>query len=153
MRENGTDGRRSEDTSASSFVVIDGSEDSAGSGADGGDGSGGGGGDGDRRRFARTLDSKLKKLQRHHGGGGKSHASRKPVFVTTVKTGIFLDPPPDLAALLGLDDHRSSSSGTVDSVRYYSYSSKPRVLYDKQHQLRTSAAAAAAARKTDRQPE
>lgn len=131
MRENGTAAAGSEDTSSSSFVII-------GDGGGGGDGAGGG--DGDRQRFARNLDSKLKKLQRREGGG-KHAASRKPVFVTTVKTGIFLDPPPDLAALLGLDrDHDHGD----DSDRYYSYSSKPRVLYDKQHQR------ASVPRKTDR---
>ncbi|XP_026813212.1 radial spoke head protein 3 homolog B isoform X2 [Rhopalosiphum maidis] len=103
--------------------------------------------DRDPRHFARTLDSKLKKLQRQSGNGVK-HASRKPVFVTTVKTGIFLDPPPDLAALLGLDD-RSSPSG-ADSDRYYSYSSKPRVLHDRQHQRCT---VSYSSRKTDDQPD
>ncbi|XP_003248341.1 radial spoke head protein 3 homolog B isoform X1 [Acyrthosiphon pisum] len=103
----------------------------------------------DQRHFARSLDSKLKKLQqRHPGDGVKQHSSRKPVFVTTVKTGIFLDPPPDLAALLGLDD-RSSQSG-VDSDRYYSYSSKPRVLHDRQHQRCT---VSYSCRKTDGQPD
>lgn len=122
----------SDNTSSSSFVII-------------GDGGGGGGGDdGDRRRFARNLDSKLKKLQRREGGGKHAATSRKPVFMTTVKTGIFLDPPPDLAALLGLDhDHDRAA----DSERYYSYSSKPRVLYDQQHQR------ASAPRRTDRRPE
>ncbi|KAL4113671.1 hypothetical protein QTP88_017250 [Uroleucon formosanum] len=105
--------------------------------------------DQDPRHFARSLDSKLKKLQqRHPGDGVKQHGSRKPVFVTTVKTGIFLDPPPDLAALLGLDD-RSSQSG-FDSDRYYSYSSKPRVLHDRQHQRCTISNSY---RKTDGQPE
>ncbi|XP_060877828.1 radial spoke head protein 3 homolog B isoform X2 [Metopolophium dirhodum] len=105
--------------------------------------------DRDPRHFARSLDSKLKKLQqRHPGDGVKQRSSRKPVFVTTVKTGIFLDPPPDLAALLGLDD-RSSQSG-VDSDRYYSYSSKPRVLHDRQHQRCT---VSYSCRKTDGQPD
>jgi len=133
MRENGTSGG-SGDTSSSSFMVIGGTDE------DGDDDRG------CRRRFLRTLDSKLKKLQRHHGGGGgatKTPSSRKPVFVTTVKTGVFLDPPPDLAVLLGLDD-RGSSSGHSDPTRYYSYSSKPRVLYDKLHQR---------ASRTDRRPE
>ncbi|XP_060842289.1 radial spoke head protein 3 homolog B isoform X2 [Rhopalosiphum padi] len=103
--------------------------------------------DRDPRHFAQTLDSKLKKLQRQSGNGVK-HASRKPVFVTTVKTGIFLDPPPDLAALLGLDDRSSPSA--VDSDRYYSYSSKPRVLHDRQHQRCT---VSYSSRKTDVQPD
>ncbi|XP_025203136.1 radial spoke head protein 3 homolog B isoform X2 [Melanaphis sacchari] len=103
--------------------------------------------DRDPRHFARTLDSKLKKLKRQTGDGIK-HASRKPVFVTTVKTGIFLDPPPDLAALLGLDDRSSPSA--VDSDRYYSYSSKPRVLHDRQHQRCTFSYSS---QKTDSKPD
>lgn len=120
----------------------------------GGGGVGGSGDDEDRDRqhFVKSLDSKLKKLQRRAaGGGGKRSSSRKPVFVTTVKTGIFLDPPPDLAALLGLDDRSSSApAGDISSChRYYSYSSKPRVLYDKQHQRIT----ATVTRKYDQQSE
>lgn len=130
----------SEDTSSSSFMVIGGGNDDE---------------DGcrermrtDRRHLAHTLDSKLKKLQRNAASNAavKHHTSspRRPVFVTTVKTGIFLDPPPDLAALLGLED-RSSTGSTAEYNRYYSYSSQPRVLYDKQHQR--------ASRKIERQPE
>lgn len=127
----------SEDTSSSSFMVLGGGDDDE---------------DGrqermrtDRRHLAHTLDSKLKKLQRN-AASVKRHtpSPRRPVFVTTVKTGIFLDPPPDLAALLGLED-RSSTESTAESNRYYSYSSQPRVLYDKQHQR--------ASRRTERQPE
>lgn len=132
MREHRS-GSEDTDQSSSSFLVI---------------GDGRGGDDDDdrpgarRQHFVRTLDSKLRKLQlrqRAGGGGGgsrgvKQHASRKPVFVTTVKTGIFLDPPPDLAALLGLDDRSSSAAAGYDSDRYYSYSSKPRAMYDRQNQ-------------------
>ncbi|VVC32059.1 Hypothetical protein CINCED_3A004805 [Cinara cedri] len=136
MREDGT----TEESSSSSFMVI---------GNGGGDGGSGDDDDRGRQHFVKSLDSRLKKLQRRAAGGGKRTSSRKPVFVTTVKTGIFLDPPPDLAALLGLEDRSSSAAaGDVDSsCRYYSYSSKPRVLYDKQHQRTT------VARKYDRQPD
>lgn len=134
MREDGI--TETGDTSSSSFLVI---------GDSGGGGGGGGDDDDDRHRqhFVRTLDSKLRKLHRRNAVE-KQTSSRKPVFVTTVKTGIFLDPPPDLAALLGLDD-RSSSSAADSIRRYYSYSSKPRVLHDKHHRR--------AARKVDHPPE
>lgn len=143
MRGNGTAAAAGSDRdtseSSASFVII------------GGDGDGDGDGNGDRQRFARNLDSKLKKLQRRREGVAGKHAAsgRKPVFVTTVKTGIFLDPPPDLAALLGLDhDHDHGGHDHVtDAGRYYSYSSRPRVLYDKQHQR------ASVPRRTDRRPE
>ncbi|CAH1712795.1 unnamed protein product [Aphis gossypii] len=157
MRENsgGTDGSGGDDRTSSSFTVINDDHDRGGRSRrryrdhhrghhDHRDQHSR---DREPRHFARTLDSKLKKLQRQTGDGVK-HASRKPVFVTTVKTGIFLDPPPDLAALLGLDDRSSPSA--VDSDRYYSYSSKPRVLHDRQHQRCT---VSYSSRKTDAQPD
>ncbi|XP_050054120.1 radial spoke head protein 3 homolog B-like isoform X2 [Aphis gossypii] len=157
MRENsgGTDGSGGDDRTSSSFTVINDDHDRGGRSRrryrdhhrghhDHRDQHSR---DREPRHFARTLDSKLNKLQRQTGDGVK-HASRKPVFVTTVKTGIFLDPPPDLAALLGLDDRSSPSA--VDSDRYYSYSSKPRVLHDRQHQRCT---VSYSSRKTDAQPD
>uniref|UniRef100_A0A2S2P8V8 Radial spoke head protein 3 n=1 Tax=Schizaphis graminum TaxID=13262 RepID=A0A2S2P8V8_SCHGA len=161
MRENnsGTDGSGGDDRTSSSFAVINDDHDRRGRRRhrdrhehhehhEHRDYQDQHSRDRDPRYFARTLDSKLKKLQRQTGNGVK-HASRKPVFVTTVKTGIFLDPPPDLAALLGLDD-RSSPSAVDSSDRYYSYSSKPRVLHDRQHQRCT---VSYSSRKTDGQPD
>lgn len=112
----------------SAFVVID---------AENVHGSGVRRGDHVHDEFVRKLDAKLKKLQQHHRqqAAAPGAAVRRPIFITTVKTGVFLDPPPDLAALLGLDDGSSSANNGYASKRsYYSYSSKPRVLYDKQHQ-------------------
>ncbi|XP_050539500.1 radial spoke head protein 3 homolog B isoform X2 [Daktulosphaira vitifoliae] len=83
-----------------------------------------------RDQFVQKLDAKLKKLQQQRQTITTTNQSGRPLFITTVKTGVFLDPPPDLAILLGLDNglpnYRSKRS-------YYSYSSKPQILYDKHH--------------------
>jgi hypothetical protein len=84
--------------------------------------------------------------------------NRKPVFITTVKTGKFLDPPPELAILLGLspnlnDSVTSSTDGSSNSlntstrerhqqqVLLYSFSSQPRVLHQHYHRAKCDAAA------------
>ncbi|KAJ9581109.1 hypothetical protein L9F63_023714, partial [Diploptera punctata] len=83
---------------------------------------------------------------------------KKPLFITTVKTGKFLDPPPELAVLLGLthnlnDSMTSSTNGSSNSlnasikdrhqqqVLLYSFSSQPRVLHQHHHRSRCDAAA------------
>jgi hypothetical protein len=90
--------------------------------------------------------------------------SRKPLFITTVKSGKFLDPPPELAILLGLnhnlnDSVASSANGSSNSlntsmkerhqqqVLLYSFSSQPRVLHQHFHRSKCDAAAKVA---TDR---
>lgn len=99
-----------------------------------------------REQFAQKLDAKLKKLQRQQQQQQQlqqhqqlqqqrqtvngNNPSERPLFITTVKTGVFLDPPPDLAVLLGLD---SGSPNCRSKRSYYSYTSKPRVLYDNHH--------------------
>jgi len=87
--------------------------------------------------------------------------NRKPLFITTVKTGKFLDPPPELAILLGLsrkldDSVTSSTDGSSNSldtttrerhqqqVLLYSFSSQPRVLHQHYHRAKCDAAANAA---------
>jgi hypothetical protein len=87
--------------------------------------------------------------------------SRKPLFITTVKTGKFLDPPPELAILLGLSGKlngsvTSSTDGSSNSldtstrerhqqqVLLYSFSSQPRVLHQHYHRAKCDAAAKAA---------
>ena len=87
--------------------------------------------------------------------------NKKPVFITTVKTGKFLDPPPELAILLGLshklnDSVTSSTDGSSNSldtstrerhqqqVLLYSFSSQPRVLHQRFHRAKCDAAAKAA---------
>ncbi|XP_023708505.1 uncharacterized protein DDB_G0292186, partial [Cryptotermes secundus] len=84
--------------------------------------------------------------------------NRKPVFITTVKTGKFLDPPPELAILLGLspnlnDSVTSSTDGSNNSLNtstrerhqqqalLYSFSSQPRVLHQHYHKAKCDAAA------------
>jgi len=87
--------------------------------------------------------------------------NRKPLFITTVKTGKFLDPPPELAILLGLSRNlngsvTSSTDGSSNSldtstrerhqqqVLLYSFSSQPRVLHQHYHRAKCDAAAKAA---------
>jgi hypothetical protein len=83
--------------------------------------------------------------------------NRKPLFITTVKSGKFLDPPPELAVLLGLnhnpnDSVASSADGSSNSlntsvrerhqrqVLLYSFSSQPRVLHQHYHRNKCDAA-------------
>ncbi|XP_067002370.2 uncharacterized protein Rsph3 [Anabrus simplex] len=92
--------------------------------------------------------------------------NNKPLFVTTVKTGKFLDPPPELAYLLGLNVNTSVSSlndssnsleGSVrdrhqQQVLLYSFSSQPRVLHQHHHKARCEAAVRAATKTNDDPP-
>ncbi|CAB0000640.1 unnamed protein product [Nesidiocoris tenuis] len=90
--------------------------------------------------FVNKLDAKLRDLEEGHmkknnrkkgmNGGLLDH---RPMFITTVKTGIFLDPPPELAALLGYPRPSNASSTSTTSHKsseglMYSYSSQPRVV-------------------------
>ena len=59
--------------------------------------------------FNEVLNAKLKKIQDHEDeqGNKKSGSKKSPIctkkpFITTVKTGEFLMPPPEVAALLGM---------------------------------------------------
>jgi hypothetical protein len=87
-----------------------------------------------------------------------NNENRKPLFITTVKTGKFLDPPPELAILLGLSpnlngsvtsstDGSSNSLNTSNKERHqqqvllYSFSSQPRVLHQHYHRAKCDAAA------------
>jgi hypothetical protein len=86
-----------------------------------------------------------------------NNENKKPVFITTVKTGKFLDPPPELAILLGLSPNlngsvTSSTDGSSNSlntsnrgrhqqqVLLYSFSSQPRVLHQHYHRAKCDAA-------------
>ncbi|KAL1139056.1 hypothetical protein AAG570_009117 [Ranatra chinensis] len=92
------------------------------------------------RDFLNSLDAKLRRLKEGDaiklaGKTMKKAASvdNRPLFITTVKTGVFLEPPPELAALLGLKSYHTSSesSGSIglgEDVLMYSFSSHPRVL-------------------------
>ncbi|KAF6205349.1 hypothetical protein GE061_019520 [Apolygus lucorum] len=86
--------------------------------------------------FVNSLDAKLRDLedgQRKRNKKNKGPMDNRPMFITTVKTGIFLDPPPELAALLGYPRSCNASSGSTTSQKsgeglMYSYSSQPRVV-------------------------
>lgn len=99
-------------------------------------------------KFTKTLDAKLRKLQRDEktqSANKKSDVPKKP-FVTTVKKGQFLEPPPEIACLLGL---KSDESVKREEKKLYAYASKPTVLnrIDARHghRIRCEAAAKAAA--------
>lgn len=99
-------------------------------------------------KFTRTLDAKLRKLQRDEkvqSPSKKPEISKKP-FVTVVKKGQFLEPPPEIACLLGL---RPEESVKREEKKLYAYASKPTVLnrIDARHghRMRCEAAVKAAA--------
>lgn len=79
--------------------------------------------------FTKTLDAKLRKLQKEEKSRSSSklknaivEAPRKP-FVTTVKKGEFLEPPPEYASLLGIKVDNKD-----DNNKLYAYASRPRIL-------------------------
>lgn len=111
--------------------------------------------------FAKNLDEKLQKIQDKEAANLYIHndlnnyknknlkmTNNRPQFITTVKKGVFLEPPPEVAALLGLSPSKSSavsplscgSSSTSSTLKennttviMYSYSSKPKVLHKNYH--------------------
>lgn len=100
------------------------------------------------KEFFYSLDSKLRNLNADVSKGRDLREKRpvmnkslenRPMFVTTVKTGVFLEPPPELAAILGLGSHGSSSvqgsssstGSNGEDVVMYSFASQPRVLNQK----------------------
>lgn len=57
--------------------------------------------------------------------------NNRPLFITTVKKGQFLPPPPEMASLLGLEGYMESTVGKIGgglSPLVYSYASRPKVL-------------------------
>lgn len=85
--------------------------------------------------FVSKLDAKLRDLEDGQGKRNKKTKNvvdNRPMFITTVKTGIFLDPPPELAALLGYPRSSNNSSTSTSQKSgeglMYSYSSQPRVV-------------------------
>lgn len=67
------------------------------------------------RSFTRTLDAKLRKLQKEEKAR-RAETMKKPLFVTTVKRGQFIQPP------------EVCFFKTKDDKKLYAYASKPRVL-------------------------
>lgn len=59
----------------------------------------------------------------------------RPRFITTVKKGMFLEPPRDIAAMLGLAPKESTSESRNNVV--YSFSSKPRLCQHKRENLKS----------------
>lgn len=76
------------------------------------------------KNFTKTLDAKLRKLQKDEKIK-RVEQHKRPLFVTTVKKGTFLQPPPEIATLLGF---RVDEQERKDKKKLYSYSSKPRIL-------------------------
>ncbi|KAJ8913498.1 hypothetical protein NQ315_017048 [Exocentrus adspersus] len=105
-------------------------------------------------KFTKTLDAKLRRLQKEEKQSKKppvdTTSSRKP-FVTTVKTGQFLEPPPEIATLIGLKQEEPPIKKEYkEEKRLYAYASQPRVLNRSHpkgvHINRCEAAAKAAAK-------
>lgn len=95
--------------------------------------------------FFNKVSSKLRDLRPKPEVNEEEQKERKmdrPMFITTVKTGTFLEPPPEVAALLGLRKNsfgsntassNSSTGKTTQNVAcnrnvIYSFASKPRIL-------------------------
>ncbi|KAJ8985578.1 hypothetical protein NQ317_011542 [Molorchus minor] len=104
-------------------------------------------------KFTKTLDAKLRRLQREEKQKkpfSVDTTPRKP-FVTTVKKGQFLEPPPEIASLIGIKLEELPPKKDQREVRkLYAYASQPRVLNRPTpkavHLSRCEAAAKAAAR-------
>lgn len=107
------------------------------------------------KEFFNSLDSKLKninspqEIRKKRSTNSSKPVDSRPMFVTTVKTGVFLDPPPELAAVLGLHSYSSSMNGSSSStgslhpsngeeVVMYSFASRPRVLNQKRRHVNTA---------------
>lgn len=78
--------------------------------------------------FTKALDAKLRKLQKEEKSRASSRLRNSPSdqtkkpFVTTVKKGEFLEPPPEYASLLGIRLEKE------DCNKLYAYASRPRIL-------------------------
>ncbi|KAG5877643.1 hypothetical protein JTB14_038320 [Gonioctena quinquepunctata] len=104
----------------------------------------------DVHKFTKTLDWKLKRLQKEENKQNKkpptdTTSSRKP-FVTTVKKGQFLEPPPEIATLIGIKaDEQVPRKKPKEVKQLYAFASRPRVLSRTPprsvHQARCEAAA------------
>lgn len=100
-------------------------------------------------KFTKTLDAKLRKLQRDEKSPNRkaSESNCKKPFVTTVKKGQFLEPPPEIASLLGIKVEEQQKRESNKNL--YAYASRPRVLnrnaFKGFHKARCEAAAKAVA--------
>lgn len=90
------------------------------------------------KEFFNKVSSKLRDLRPKVTPKEEESAKmERPMFITTVKSGTFLEPPPEVAALLGLrknsfnsntNSSNSSTAKTQNNDRMYSFASKPRIL-------------------------
>ena len=88
-------------------------------------------------KFTKTLDAKLRRLQREEKHGKKTETNndknRKP-FVTTVPKGTFLEAPQEIEKLYCKDgkiqkeEAETLRSKKKEARKLYAYSSQPRVL-------------------------
>lgn len=90
------------------------------------------------------LNNNNKSLQNLYNAKGISR--ERPQFITTVPTGVFLDPPHEIAILLGLTKRTDSSPSSQNSLSssetvkitdkpmvMYAYSSRPKVLNNRNY--------------------
>ncbi|XP_050517950.1 radial spoke head protein 3 homolog B-like isoform X4 [Diabrotica virgifera virgifera] len=85
--------------------------------------------------FNKILDSKLKRLQKNENKQQQKSSysdpptSRKP-FVTTVKKGQFLEPPPEIALLMGvkIEEPKVVRKNPKELKKLYAFASQPRLL-------------------------
>lgn len=94
------------------------------------------------KKFFDKVNAKLKRLRlppvneqtEPEGGEICARIMTKPMFVTTVRSGTFLEPPPEVAALLGFRNGRDSTSMNAsekyikNGAMMYSFASSPRIV-------------------------
>lgn len=77
-------------------------------------------------KFTKTLDAKLRKLQREEKGGKNGQQRAKKPFVTTVPKGTFLEPP--IEPKLVKEEDVYIRSKREEGKKLFTYASQPRVL-------------------------
>ncbi|XP_074030811.1 radial spoke head protein 3 isoform X2 [Leptinotarsa decemlineata] len=104
----------------------------------------------DVNKFTKTLDWKLKRLEKEENKQNKKPTPEtttlKKPFVTTVKKGQFLEPPPEIASLIGIKvEDQPYRKKPKETKQLYAFASRPRVLSrtppKSLHQARCDAAA------------
>ncbi|XP_066258682.1 radial spoke head protein 3 homolog B [Euwallacea similis] len=99
----------------------------------------------DHAKFTKTLDAKLRRLQREEKGKKLDKPPRKP-FVTTVPKGTFLEPPIEIKEIYKIQKEDVKKE---EGRKLFTYASQPRVLNRspaKMVHVQKCAAALAAAR-------
>ncbi|XP_074030814.1 radial spoke head protein 3 isoform X4 [Leptinotarsa decemlineata] len=87
----------------------------------------------DVNKFTKTLDWKLKRLEKEENKQNKKPTPEtttlKKPFVTTVKKGQFLEPPPEIASLIGIKvEDQPYRKKPKETKQLYAFASRPRVL-------------------------